>query len=147
MFGSDKKENTNFGKIETLISKDTKVEGYIEAMGTLRIDGTVKGGVRQADGLIIGETGVVEGDIHSTGVSISGKVEGNIFSDTNLELLPESTVIGDIETVDLSISNGATFNGKCTMITEEQTSENSSSQQEKNNKNLNDKKLAAEQPT
>ncbi len=145
MFGSNKKNNNNFGKIETLISQDTEIEGFIDATGTLRIDGTVKGGIRQADGLILGQSGVVNGDIHSTGISISGKVEGNIISETKLELLPDSTVIGDIEAVDLSISEGATFNGNCTMKSQQNSQPEKSEKKKK--AGLTKKKLATEQPT
>jgi cytoskeletal protein CcmA (bactofilin family) len=121
LFGS-KKKNT-FGKIETLISQDTKIEGVIETNGTLRIDGTVKGGISKADGVIIGDTGIVEGNINSNGVNLAGKVSGNIHSEDMLQLLPGSILIGDIQTTQLSISEGAHFDGVCTML--EDTRENS----------------------
>lgn len=109
-----------FGKIETLVSQDTKIEGIIEATGTLRIDGTVIGGIQKADGVIIGESGFVEGDINSKGVSLAGKVHGNIHSELVLELLNGSVVRGDIQTSHLSIAEGAHFDGSCTMIKEEE---------------------------
>ena len=120
MFGS--KNKNSFGKIETLISQDTKIDGVIETNGTLRIDGTVKGGISKADGVIIGDTGIVEGDIYSSGVNLAGKVTGNIHSEDTLQLLPGSILIGDIKTSQLSISEGAHFDGVCTMI-EDRTSE------------------------
>jgi cytoskeletal protein CcmA (bactofilin family) len=114
-----------FGKIETLISQDTKVDGVIEAVGTLRIDGTVSGGISKADGVIIGTTGIVEGDINAEGVSLAGKVVGNIYAAVNLELMPGSTLKGDIHTSQLSISEGAHFDGVCSMI-DEKTTDNTS---------------------
>jgi cytoskeletal protein CcmA (bactofilin family) len=116
LFGSKKKNS--FGKIETLISQDTKIEGVIETNGTLRVDGTVQGGISKADGVIIGDTGIVEGDIYSNGVNLAGKVTGNIHSGDMLQLLPGSILIGDIKTAQLSISEGAHFDGVCTMIEE-----------------------------
>ncbi|MEA3506372.1 MAG: polymer-forming cytoskeletal protein [Elusimicrobiota bacterium] len=116
MFGSKKK--SAFGKIETLISQDTKIDGVIETNGTLRVDGTVRGGISKADGVIIGDTGIVEGDIYSNGVNLAGKVTGNIYSEDMLQLLPSSILIGDIKTAQLSISEGAHFDGVCTMIEE-----------------------------
>ena len=110
-----KKSRTVFGRVETLISEDTHVDGVIETSGTIRIDGTVKGGVKKADGVIIGKTGIVEGNIHAQGVNLAGKVRGNIFSEVVLELMPGSTLIGDIDTAQLSISEGAHFDGSCTM--------------------------------
>ncbi|NLB34279.1 MAG: polymer-forming cytoskeletal protein [Elusimicrobia bacterium] len=111
-----KRKKNIFGKIETLISQDTLVEGTIEAVGTLRIDGTVKGGIRKADGVIIGETGFIEGNINAEGVSLAGRIKGNVFSETSLELLKGSVLMGDIETARLSIADGAHFDGVCTMI-------------------------------
>jgi cytoskeletal protein CcmA (bactofilin family) len=110
------KRKSLFGKIETLISQDTHVDGLIETVGAIRIDGTVKGGIKKADGVIIGESGVVEGNIHSKGVSLAGKIKGNVFSESMLELLAGSTLIGDIETTQLSISEGAHFDGQCAML-------------------------------
>lgn len=117
------KRKSIFGKIETLISQDTKIDGIIEASGTIRIDGTVKGGISKAEGVIIGETGIIEGDIVSIGVSVAGKVKGNIHSESTLELLPGSTLQGDIRTSQLSISEGSHFDGVCTMIEEDQSQE------------------------
>lgn len=111
-----KNKKSVYGKIETLISQDTTVDGVIEASGTIRVDGTVKGGIRKADGVIIGDTGIIEGDIHSKGVNLAGKVTGNIFSETILELLPGSRLSGNIETAKLSIAEGAHFDGKCNML-------------------------------
>ena len=116
-------KKTIFGKIETLISQDTKINGIIEASGTIRIDGTVKGGIHKADGVIIGDTGIVEGDITSKGVSLAGKVTGNICSESILEMLPGSSLRGDIQTAQLSIAEGAHFDGACTMIKDGTTSE------------------------
>ena len=114
-----------FGKIETLISQDTKVDGVIEAVGTLRIDGTVSGGISKADGVIIGTSGIVEGDINAEGVSLAGKVIGNIYAAVSLELLPGSILKGDIHTSQLSISEGAHFDGICSMIEDTNTNSNS----------------------
>lgn len=107
-----------FGKIETLISQDTKIEGTIEASGTLRIDGTVIGGISKASGVIIGATGIIEGNINAQGVSHAGKVIGNINAESSLELMHESVLQGDIRTAQLSIAEGAYFDGSCSMISE-----------------------------
>ncbi len=116
MSKASKNKKSLFGTIETLISQDTKVEGTIEANGTLRIDGTVIGGISKAAGVIIGESGMVEGNIVSQGVSLAGKVKGNILADTSLELMQGSILKGDIKTTQLSIAEGAHFDGACTMI-------------------------------
>ncbi|MFW6134289.1 MAG: bactofilin family protein [Elusimicrobiota bacterium] len=137
MFKQNKK-GTSFGKIETLISQDTKLNGKIEASGTLRIDGTVCGGIQKAEGVIIGETGIVEGDIHCKGLNLGGKIKGNIYCDSTLELLPGSTLIGDIETYRLSIAEGAHFDGVCTMVEGQKDNK-------KNNKSKFEREIKQEQ--
>ncbi|MBN2408014.1 MAG: polymer-forming cytoskeletal protein [Elusimicrobia bacterium] len=117
-----------FGKVETLISQDTTVKGTIEASGTIRVDGTVKGGIRNTEGVIIGDTGMVEGDIHSKGVNLAGKVKGNVHAESILELLPGSTLVGDIATSQLSIAEGAHFDGVCNMLDESKLAESHSRQ-------------------
>lgn len=129
MFKSDKK--TVFGKVETLISQNTQIEGIIEVTGTIRIDGTIKGGIRRADAVIIGDTGIIEGDIYAKGVSLSGRVKGNIFSETSLELLPGSTLMGDIETGQLTIAEGSHFDGACTMTEKRDVNKSARQNQQK----------------
>ncbi|MFH1416550.1 MAG: polymer-forming cytoskeletal protein [Elusimicrobiota bacterium] len=114
-----KHKNSLFGTIETLISQDTKVDGIIEASGTIRVDGIVKGGITKASGVIIGETGLVEGNISSLGVSLAGRVVGNIHAAESLELIKGSSLNGDIKTSKLSIAEGAKFDGTCQMVEDE----------------------------
>jgi len=114
-----KNKNSLFGTIETLISQDTKVDGIIEASGTIRVDGIVKGGITKATGVIIGDTGLVEGNISSLGVSLSGRVVGNIHAAESLELVKGSSLHGDIKTSKLSIAEGAKFDGACQMVEDE----------------------------
>lgn len=126
-----KKKKNIFGKVETLISQDTLVEGVIEAVGTLRVDGSVKGGIRKADGVIIGETGLIEGNIYAEGVSLAGRIKGNVYSETSLELLKGSVLTGDIETSRLSIADGAHFDGVCTMLNDDAGTASGSTSEEK----------------
>lgn len=107
--------NMGFNKAATRISENTKINGFIETTGVLKINGTLKGGIREASVVVIGNTGIVEGDINSPCVKNSGKVKGNIFSESTLELLPGSVLDGDIETAKLLIAEGAYFYGSCSM--------------------------------
>ncbi|MGM0568218.1 MAG: bactofilin family protein [Elusimicrobiota bacterium] len=117
MFKSSKNKAC-YGKVETLISQETSIEGTIEAMGTIRVDGTIKGGIKKAEAVIIGENGIIEGNVHAGSISLGGKVKGDIRADKTLELLPGATLNGDMETLNLSISEGSHFDGVCHMIEE-----------------------------
>ena len=80
----------------------------------MRIDGTVIGNIQSAAKIIIGTSGVVEGDI-SGQPDIAGKVSGNIRAKELLQLRGECVVTGNLYAGKLQIEPTATFNGQCHM--------------------------------
>ena len=82
--------------------------------GTLRINGYVAGVVRSNQGsLIVDAAGEVDADIFVNFAKIYGCVRGDIRAKEKVELGGSARVIGDIETVALSIEPGAVFEGRC----------------------------------
>lgn len=106
---------TNNESSATLIGAGTTLKGDIKSNNDLRIDGTVIGNINSNAKIIIGNTGVVEGDIMGTQADIVGKVSGNIRAKELLQLRGESTVTGNIYAGKLQIEPTATFNGQCHM--------------------------------
>jgi cytoskeletal protein CcmA (bactofilin family) len=109
------KSEKNAPKIETVVGTATEMEGNIRTTEFIRVDGKIKGEI-SAQGVVIGENGVVLGDITADCVTIAGKVKGNISANASLELLPKGQILGDIRSAKLIISDGATFEGNCQMI-------------------------------
>lgn len=105
--------------IESFIGQHTLFQGTINTKGSLRIDGQWEGGDVNAQGVIVGETGVVKGNINAPSVIIGGKVIGNIHASEILEIHSKAEVNGDIKTAHLSIAEGAVFEGNCSMLREE----------------------------
>ena len=97
------------------ISTGTKVTGEIITNEAIRIDGHLKGNITTKDKLIVGETGIIIGDINCNNSDIFGKVEGKIFATELLALKASSNVKGDIITNKLSVEPGAIFSGSCDM--------------------------------
>lgn len=116
MFG--KKTENELGALETVIGPDSSFQGTIRSKSSLRIDGKLEGGVAEANGVVIGEKGQVQGDINARVVVIGGKVTGNITATHSLEILPKAQVYGDLHSALLCIGEGATFEGNCVMTTE-----------------------------
>jgi len=116
MFG--KKKENEFGTLETIIGAESVVHGTIQSKNSVRIDGKLEGGVSEANGVIIGEKGQVQGDVTARVVIVGGKVTGNITASHNLEILSKAQVYGDVHSALLSIGEGATFEGNCVMSTE-----------------------------
>ncbi|HQX95635.1 MAG TPA: polymer-forming cytoskeletal protein [Chitinophagaceae bacterium] len=106
---------TNNGSGATLIGAGTTLKGDIKSNNDLRIDGTVIGNINSNAKIIVGTSGVVEGDIMGNQADIVGKVSGNIRAKELLQLRGDSTVTGNIYAGKLQIEPTATFNGQCHM--------------------------------
>lgn len=101
----------------TLISAGTTVNGDLASENDLRIDGTILGNVRSSAKIILGASGVVEGNIEGQQADITGKVIGNIVIKEILQLRGACNVQGNISADKLQIEPTATFNGQCSMGT------------------------------
>ena len=99
----------------TMIGACTTLKGDIQSQQDLRIDGTVIGNVRSAAKIIIGQGGVIEGDLESIQCDVNGKVSGNIRCRELLQLRGESVITGNLYAGKLQIEPSATFNGQCHM--------------------------------
>ena len=107
-------EKTNGGGA-TLIGAGTTLKGDISSNSDLRIDGTVIGNIKSAAKIIIGSSGVVEGDINCNQSDIVGKVSGNVRAKELLQLRGECVVTGNLYAGKLQVEPSATFNGQCHM--------------------------------
>lgn len=108
-------EKTNGYNGTTLISAGTTVKGDISSNSDLRIDGTIRGNIHSASRIIVGASGVVEGDISGNQADIVGKVTGNIRTKDLLQLRGECVVTGNLFAGKLQVEPTATFNGQCHM--------------------------------
>ena len=89
-----------------------KYEGNISGAGELQVDGSLKGDVRVSR-VVIGEGGSVEGTVHADVLDVRGRVSGAIVA-KQVKLFATSRVEGDITQEQLSIEQGAWFQGRCT---------------------------------
>jgi cytoskeletal protein CcmA (bactofilin family) len=103
------------GNGTTLISAGTKLKGDLSSSSDLRIDGTVLGNIHSTAKIVIGSSGVVEGDISGHHADIVGKVSGNIHAKELLQLRGECVVTGNLYAGKLQVEPSATFNGQCHM--------------------------------
>ena len=108
-------EKSNGANGATLISTDTTLKGDINSNSDLRIDGTIIGNIRGNAKIIIGNSGVVEGDIEGNQADITGRVSGNLKIKDLLQLRGECNITGNVNAGKLQIEPTATFNGQCHM--------------------------------
>lgn len=101
--------------ISTIIGDNSKVEGLLEASDPTRVDGLLQGKILSKSSVIVGEHGVVRGDINAAEILIAGTVYGNLKAEKRIELTETGRVLGDLITKTLVIDEGASFKGNCTM--------------------------------
>lgn len=97
------------------LGKGSRVSGKLQFEGAVRIEGHVEGEIAAQDNLTIGETAVVNAQVHGTSVVIHGKVTGDITARKRLEIRAPGKVFGNISTPSLIIHEGVVFEGQCTM--------------------------------
>jgi cytoskeletal protein CcmA (bactofilin family) len=102
-------------QISNRILNGTNIKGDIESNGDFRIDGSVEGKISISGKLVVGEKGIVNGDIICEHASISGKVKGKIQAREQLSLLATANVEGEIMMAKLMIETGAEFIGSSSM--------------------------------
>ena len=107
--------NGGGGNGTTLISSGTTIKGDISSNSDLRIDGTIIGNINSNAKIVIGSSGVVEGDINGNNADIVGKTSGTIKVKELLQLRGECVVNGNIYAGKLQVEPTATFNGQCHM--------------------------------
>ncbi|ANE35794.1 putative bactofilin domain protein [Campylobacter iguaniorum] len=95
----------------TIISSGVSIKGELSLSSMLYVEGSVEGVIVSDNTVVIGKNGNVKGIIKANKVVINGNFEGNIDSEF-VEMLNGSLLIGDISTNNLSVENGAKFNGK-----------------------------------
>ncbi len=98
-----------------LVGSGTTIKGELDSKGDVRIDGKIIGEVRSKGKIVLGDTGVIEGDVYCTNADFSGKIEGKADVSELLALKATAVFNGDIITNKLSIEPGANFSGTCSM--------------------------------
>jgi cytoskeletal protein CcmA (bactofilin family) len=111
----EKTNGNGGGNGTTLISSGTTIKGDISSNSDLRIDGTIIGNINSNAKIVIGTSGMVEGDIFGNNADIVGKISGTVRVKELLQLRGDCVVNGNIYAGKLQVEPTATFNGQCHM--------------------------------
>jgi cytoskeletal protein CcmA (bactofilin family) len=118
MFGRDSKQ----ARIDTLIGKASKVQGDLEFVGGLHLDGSIAGNVRadpsQDSSLSVSETGSIEGNVEADSVMLNGAVKGDIMARGRVVLGSTARVQGNVYYGVIEMTLGAQIMGKLTRVAE-----------------------------
>jgi len=122
------KRTVNQHEIGSLVGATTTITGNVEFSGGLRIDGTVKGSVRCAEGdqagmLVVSENGHIEGEVRAGHLVVAGRIDGPVCAAQLIELQPKACVTGDVRYRALEMHHGAVVVGMMIHLSEDGKSE------------------------
>ena len=119
MFGSKKKETDSTKKgimpastansLNSLV-KGTKVEGTVTSENDIRVDGTIIGTLTCKAKVIVGPSGVIEGDVKCENAVIEGRFVGDIKVNQLLHVKETANINGTVITGKLRVDSDAIFN-------------------------------------
>ena len=114
----------NQEEILTILGEDFECEGNIKSKSNARIEGKITGNLFITKGIILGEKGIIKGNIDTETAVIFGTVNGNVKV-KHLEIKKTGTINGDVKTENLIVEIGGKYNGKLDMkIGSEKQTEN-----------------------
>jgi len=115
LFWKKVKSEARPNRIDSLIGPDTAVDGDVNFVGGLRIEGEVKGDVcvshAGAGILMMGEKGIVEGNVRVTHLVVYGTITGSVYVTDLVELRPSARIVGDVHYGSLEMQMGAVIEG------------------------------------
>jgi len=91
------------------------IRGELEFASSFRLDGRVEGTIRSKSELVVGEGGVVDGEIEVARCLIGGEVRGVLRATEQVVLNSSARVWADIHTPALVMEDGAFLEGKVAM--------------------------------
>lgn len=114
-FRDDNKVRVSQTSISTFVGADTKIEGTLITHSSVRIDGTVVGGVVAEGTIVLSQSGQIDGNVIADNIVVAGVVDGNLTIKDKTNIEPTGEVYGDINTARILIDEQSVFQGKCNM--------------------------------
>ncbi|AFI03396.1 bactofilin family protein [Helicobacter cetorum] len=98
---NNKPVNTKAGPA-TIIAQGTKIKGELHLNCHLHVDGELEGKVESSSTVVIGQTGVIVGEIYANKLVVSGKFNGVIEAEI-VEIMPLGHIDGKVSSQELVI--------------------------------------------
>ncbi|MBP5994730.1 MAG: polymer-forming cytoskeletal protein [Crocinitomicaceae bacterium] len=97
------------------ILSGTEITGDIISDSNLLIEGEIIGNVSCSGKVMIGTSGKIKGNLVCVNAEIDGAMDGELTIENLLVLHSTARIKGDIQTMKLTIEEGAYFEGACVM--------------------------------
>ena len=98
-----------------IIEKTTKIIGDITSQADFRIDGNVEGTITTSGKVVVGEEGLVSGNITCVNSDIAGRVKGSLDVSGVLSLKSSAKIEGQVIAGKLAIEAGANVDATISM--------------------------------
>jgi cytoskeletal protein CcmA (bactofilin family) len=93
----------------------TKINGKLHFDGPATIEGEIDGEIIGQALVTIGQQATLKGKISAVSVVVQGKVMADVQAEKKLEIQPPGSVVGDVNTQNLIIGDGAVLEGHVSM--------------------------------
>jgi cytoskeletal protein CcmA (bactofilin family) len=94
----------------SLITKETSLEGTINTGSNLRVDGKFKGTINSTSKIVVGENGVLDGNVSCKEISVYGRLKGTVKTSL-IKVNGGSFVDGNISYENMSVAEGSEVKG------------------------------------
>ncbi|MCC6318171.1 MAG: polymer-forming cytoskeletal protein [Gemmatimonadaceae bacterium] len=95
----------------SVVGAGMRIIGDVESVGVIKVEGVIEGGVRSAQQVLLGRSGVIHGDVTVGDAVLGGSVVGTVRAAGRVELQGTASVEGDIQTRSIVVHEGGTING------------------------------------
>lgn len=112
MFKGEKNKSNNDSpeRLNRLVS-GTELEGDLKTESNLRVDGRIIGNTQCNGKFVLGEKGIVNGNLNATTAELEGTIDGDIAIEDLLILRKTAIIKGGVTTGRLIIEDGAQIGG------------------------------------
>ena len=100
---------------QNMITQGTSLNGDIISEGDFRVEGTIKGSLKTSGKIVVGKTGMIDGNIEAENADFEGGFTGKLKLNGTLFLRSSAYIEGEVIISKLSVEPGATFNATCIM--------------------------------
>lgn len=97
------------------IAEGTTLEGSVNSSRSIRVDGKVKGSIICAGRVVVGKTGIIEGEVECDSADVEGTLNSTVKVNGLLELKATAIINGDSQVGKLKVDPGAEINGNLDM--------------------------------
>ena len=111
------------GDLSGFLDQGSEFEGELRFDHAFRVDGKVRGAIRSEGDLVVGEKGVIEGEIQVGRLFVSGLVRGEVQVSKRLSIHPRGRVEGEVRAPALVVEEGGVLEGRCAMGADEKAAD------------------------